>query len=268
MSDLKAIRQHWDRQAALGEKAGTQDLIAKELEQRAILAQIDSRDLGAYRPTPTPTRYRVSRILEVGCGRGDTARRVWELVPVAKVVAVDASAAMIEAAHRLALDCSGGLSFGVCDAIDPPPGPFDLIYTQRCLINLPTWELQKQAIDAIADRLVSGGRFLMCEASQNGLDAINERRVSLSLSAIERPWHNRYIRQHEISTITSLRLREVQNFSATYYYNSRIANAYQAQAKGEQPDYDAPINRMALEQPADDVHPKYAQSRLWVWEKL
>ena len=254
-ADLSTIRQHWDAQSQLGDKAGTQDLIAKQLEQRAILAGISTSD--------------ALLIMEVGCGRGETARRVQQECYASAVDAFDNSAAMI--AEAVTYASVKAVNFCVGDVLDLPCDSltYNVAYTQRCLINLPTWELQKQAIDAIANRLVAGGRYLMVEASQDGLNAINERRVSLGLSVIkpQREW-NRYMRQHELSTVTSLRLREVQNFSATYYYNSRIANAYDAKLRGVEPDYNAPINRMALEQPADDVHPKFSQSRLWIWEKL
>jgi SAM-dependent methyltransferase len=255
MTDLAAIRQHWDERAALGERAGSDDLIAKQLEQRALVEEM----AGCYQFIAQPL------FLEIGCGRGETARLVSTTYPSAIVTAIDASPAMIEAARQ---GPSDSVQFMVGEAQNPPVvGRFDLAYTQRCLINLPTWELQQQAIDAIADRLVSGGRFLMCENSQDGLDAINERRVSLGLEPIQSPWHNRYLRQHELSTVTSLRLRECIPFSAAYYYNSRILNAYDAKVRGVEPDYEAPINRAALMLQADDVHPRFAQGRLWIWEK-
>jgi SAM-dependent methyltransferase len=159
------------------------------------------------------------------------------------------------------------VTFKAGDVALLPDGSFDLVYTQRCLINLPTWEQQHAAIDAIAERLTPRGRFLMCEHSQNGLDAINALRQKWDRPAIQPPWHNRYFRDGELATITSLRLLNCIPFSATYYFLSRVLNDKLAEAEGLEPAYDAKINQLALRLSADCVDPGFAQGRLWVWEK-
>lgn len=245
-ASLEQIRKHWDERAALGQMAGTQDLGLKRLEQDAILSAISEAAGG-----------RQIRILEIGCGIGETARRLSLLA--GSLDAIDASPEMINQALKLG---SYGVRFAVGDVLNPPAGPYDVIYTQRCLINLPTWELQKQAIDAIADRLVPGGRFLMCEHSLSGLFALNAERSKRRLPVINEPWHNRYLTDGELSGVTSLTLLRCVPFSAAYYFQSRVLNAVYADAHGKQPDYDSPINRVNV--PCD---PKFAQGRLWVWEK-
>lgn len=239
----------WNSRASLGEKAGTQDLILKELEQRAILAEIPA------------FLERTGAVLEVGCGRGDTARDVASRRQV-YVYAIDSSEAMVAAAtaHQW-------VNFSLGDVMVPPRGPFDIVYSQRCLINLPSWAAQKGAIDAISSVLVDGGKFIMCEHSQEGLDYINEVRQSWRRPKIERPWHNLYFRDAELATITSLKLVKCVPFSATYYFLSRILNDKLSEAEGKVPAYDAPINQLALRLPGDCVDPRFAQARLWIWEK-
>jgi SAM-dependent methyltransferase len=244
-------RAHWDERAKLGETAGTQDLILKELEQRAILEALgDDRHLD---------------VLEVGCGRGETVRLVSQRIRL-MVDAIDSSPEMIAAAQKGA---PTDVEFMVADVMDIPRDlrDYDVIYSQRCLINLPSWDAQEQAIDAIAERLFTGGRFLMCEHSQNGVNAINEARQALGLTAIEPPWHNRYFRDEELATITSLALLRCVPFSATYYFLSRVLNAKLSADQGKAPEYDAPINQLALTLPADYVDAALAQGRLWIWEK-
>lgn len=251
MTKVSAIREHWDKQAALGIAAGTQDLILKALEQQAILTELSRFGLDA-----------TDRVLEAGCGHGELAHMVADQFGC-EVTAIDTSAAMIkEAKTRFS-----PVFYSVGDVLDWDGGAYDAIYTERCLINLPTWEDQKRAIDAIAARLNDRGVFLMCEHSQEGLDAINAERARLDLPAIERPWHNKYIRFDELQTITSLKLVRSIPFSAAYYFLSRIVNAKLATDAGEQPKYDAPINQLALTLPYWCVDSKYAQGRLTVWEK-
>lgn len=249
-TNLAAIRDHWNRRATLGPLAGTQDVLLQALEQRAILA--------ACQDLPNPAFG-----LEVGCGTGDTARLLVRTYPRLDLLAVDGAQAMIAAAKSRRYP-SVRLRFQVRDALDLPDGRFDLILTQRCLINLPSWELQQQAIDGIARRLAPGGRYVMCEHAQDGLDAINETRQAIGLSAIHAPWHNRYLREAELATVTSLKLVTCEPFSSTYYFLSRIVNAALAQQAGSAPAYDAPINQLALTLPSEG---RYAQGRLWIWEK-
>ena len=248
---LDQIRQHWDRQAALGPLAGTQDLIAKELEQRAILAEV------GLAPRCN------GKVLEIGCGRGETAIRVALRYRAKTILAVDSSPAMIEAARTESMGAINRLTLGVGDALNPPEGPFDVIYTQRCLINLPTWELQKQAIDAIADRLVPGGAFLMCENSRQGLTSLSRARRWLRLEPLDSPWHNEYIDEARLLEVTRLRLVRVVRFSAAYYFLSRIVNA----RLHREPRYDSWINKLALRLPYWLFGTRWAQGRLFVWIK-
>ncbi len=245
------IREHWDKRAVLGSIAGTQDLILKQLEREAII-----RSLG-------PISAEDDDVLEVGCGDGTTAAMVAKMFPLGSVTGIDSSAPMLALAEQHV----SNVRFMVGDVLDLPPIGFDHAYSQRCIINLPTWEQQKQAIDAIADRLMSGGRFLMCEHSQDGLDAINAERVKLGMTLIQPPWHNRYFRDEELATVNSMKLIECIPFSATYYFLSRVINAKLAAEEGREPEYDAPINKLALTLPSECVDARFAQGRLWVWVK-
>lgn len=252
MSDRAAIQAHWNQRATLGPTAGTNDLIAQQLEQRAILE--------ACQGLPDPAFG-----LEIGCGAGDTARLLVQTFPRLDLLAVDGAAQMIATAKSRPYP-SARLRFKVCDALQLPDGRFDLILTQRCLINLPTWELQRQALEGIAARLAPGGRYVMCENSQDGLDAINQTRQSIGLPAIERPWHNRYIHHDELHQIRGMALVDCRCFSAEYYFLSRIVNAWLAEREDREPEYDAPINQLATLL-STAVAARFAQGRVWVWRR-
>jgi ubiquinone/menaquinone biosynthesis C-methylase UbiE len=245
----------WDERAKLGVTSGTQDLILRALEQRYILGLITNP---------------YDEVMEVGAGTGETAAMVKDRLEIG-MRAIDSSPAMVSLANVNSSAHGWGVEFEVGDAMEPPKSynghGYDIVYSQRCLINLPSWEAQKQAIDAIASVLVPGGRFLMCEHSADGLEAINEARVAIGLSEINAPWHNRYFGGYELSAITSLKLVGAKPFSATYYYHSRVINAALAAKAGQEPDYDSEVNRLALTLPADCVDPRFAQGRLWIWEK-
>jgi hypothetical protein len=145
-------------------------------------------------------------------------------------------------------------------------GKFDMIYTERTLINLPDWSTQSKAIADISKLLVESGRYVMCESSQDGLDSINSLRQKLGLNLITPPWHNRYLKDAEVAklAIPGIKLEEVRDFSSTYYFLSRVVNVWMAAREGKEPEYDAPVNQLALELPAFG---NIGQTRIWAWRK-
>jgi len=143
---------------------------------------------------------------------------------------------------------------------------FDLIYTERTLINLPTWKAQKEAIQNIISHLKKNGIYVMCESSMDGLNKINLLRESIDLPQITHPWHNRYLFDDEINKLDlkEIALESVNDFSSTYYFLSRVVNAHIASNEGKEPDYNAPINQLAFKLPPfGDI----GQTKIWLWRK-
>jgi ubiquinone/menaquinone biosynthesis C-methylase UbiE len=246
----------WDERAKLGNKAGTQDRIAKELEIRAISKYIQDG----------------MTVLDVGCGDGETAAILAGRYNIT-IDGFDSSETMIKQALNRALDISFSVGDIIKSGLRHLDERYDLVYTERCLINLLSWKEQKQAINNIAKLLKPGGLYVMCENSQDGLDYINGLRAEVELPAIEPPAHNRYLRDEEIEASgikwiwaeASMLLDASDDYSSTYYYLSRVINAALATQRGEEPDYDSPINRLALSLPP--IPGMRGQGRIWLWRR-
>ena len=247
------VLDFWNSRAGLGQWAGTRDVKAKQIEMEVLAAQ--ARD--------------GMRILEVGCGNGITALEIARR-HVVKMTAIDFAEDMIVAARGLmeGQELKGSVDFHPGDVrqLSEFSERFDLIYTERVLINLPDWEAQRDALAGILGLLAPGGCYAMLENSQDGLDALNVLRGHAGLPAIESPWHNRYFRDAELATfsVSGVKLEKVHDYSSTYYFISRVVNAWQAAREGCEPDYEAPINELAmLLPPIGNV----GQGRLWIWRK-
>jgi SAM-dependent methyltransferase len=238
MSDRIAF---WDERATLGATAGTQDLGLVQLERRAIQRHV--------RPD--------LRVLDVGCGTGDTLATLTARTRRG----VDFSPHMVEAARAKGLDVQVG------SVLDADLGEADLVYTQRCLINLTTWDEQRAAIRRLAAAVAPGGTLLLVEHYQDGLDALNDERLRWGLPRIDPPWHNRYIQHTDVvGALPGLeRQATAVDFSWRYYYVSRVITAWDAQQRGEAPAYDAPINLAAAAIDEPGYGPSVGQARWWRW---
>lgn len=247
------VLDFWNERAKLAELAGSNDFVAKKLEIAALGKHVQSGQ----------------KILEVGCGNGFTAIEFARLHDV-DILGIDFSEEMIKSAQSLAekTPTKGRVRFEVADVRElvAAESGYDLIYTERVLINLPDWPAQAKAIKDIVQHLNPGGRYLMCENSQDGLDRINELRVACGLSEIMPPWHNCYFRDAEVSSIDleNVRLVDVECYSATYYFISRVVNAWLAAQEAEEPRYEAKVNQLALLLPSVG---DYGQGKLWTWER-
>jgi len=244
----------WNHRAGLGQWAGTTDVIAKQLEVEAISTYVCDG----------------MRVLEIGCGNGITALELARRHCV-EILAIDFAKEMIAAAKAMHTDqkLKGSVRFQVGDIESLPAFSerFDLIYSERVLINLPNWPTQRDAMIGIFKLLVADGLYVMCENSQDGLDRINVLRESVGLPKIVPPWHNRYFRDAEINQISfpGIVLEGINNYSSGYYFLSRIVNAYLAAQEGKDPEYDAPINRLALRlPPIGDL----GQGKIWLWRRV
>jgi len=248
----KNILQHWNQRSRMARQAGSNDFVAKDIEIQAIGKYIKNGQ----------------RILEIGCGNGETALQFARKHKV-KILGLDFSEGMIRSARKNATrsKLKGNVRFEVSDVrtLDLKD-KYDIIFSERVLINLPDWQSQAQAIKTIVRHLRKGGKYLMCENSQEGLDAINIMRHACGLTKILPPWHNRYLKDIEISklVIKGARIDKIEHYSSTYYFISRVVNAWLVNLKGCEPKYNAIVNKLALYLPPLG---DFGQGRLWIWRK-
>ncbi len=248
------VKKFWNERAWRGSYAGTNDLLIKQLEISKLEEFFSDG----------------KSVFEIGCGNGESALYFGSRFQVS-IDAMDFAANMITVAmnaQEQALCLRGQLKFVVGDIRHyETSSRYDLIYCQRALINLGSWEEQEKAIRRILSWLNIGGLFLMCENSSNGLEKINNYRRAVGLTPVEPPWHNKYFLEAEVASIRvpGIVLDRVDSFSSTYYFLSRVVNAALAAEAGKEPNYEDPINHLALKLPAIN---DCGQTKLWVWRRV
>ncbi|MHB1242267.1 MAG: class I SAM-dependent methyltransferase [Gaiellaceae bacterium] len=98
------------------------------------------------------------RILELGTGTGETARRLLALHPGARLVGIDSSEAMLAVA-RADLDAD----FRVQRLEDPlPEGPFDLVVSALAVHHLDGYE-KRDLFRRVREELAPRSRFVLAD---------------------------------------------------------------------------------------------------------
>jgi ubiquinone/menaquinone biosynthesis C-methylase UbiE len=104
---------------------------------------------------------RGQRVLDIGCGFGDTSQRIAELVgPEGEVVGVDAAPRFIETARREAAECGAeNVRFEVADVQrDDLGGPYDLAFSR---FGTMFFASPVAALRNVRAALAAGGRLVM-----------------------------------------------------------------------------------------------------------
>jgi tRNA (cmo5U34)-methyltransferase len=102
---------------------------------------------------------RAERILELGTGTGETARRVLAHHPRAQLVGIDSSGPMVEEARRALPDAD----LRVSRLQDPlPEGPFDLVVSTLAVHHLDAAG-KADLFRRVATVLAPGGRFVLAD---------------------------------------------------------------------------------------------------------
>lgn len=195
------------------------------------------------------------KVLDVGCGNGYSTLSFASKFN-SSFVGIDFVPEMIEAAHKLApeFQLKGEIEFGVGDvtALDFEADSFDLVISERCLLNLPTKELQWKAMREVARVLKPGGRYLMLEGTKQGLEGLNRVRSLYNLDPILEAdpnynWFSNKFDEEEMFSVAKTiysEIEEIERFGM-YYFISRVVHPMLVAP--EQPKYDARINSVARE---------------------
>lgn len=228
---IPAIKAFWEAQALKHELP--EDLIThRDRNQRLLEIQVLSKYLPAGQ-----------RILDVGCGNGFSTAIFAK--SAAEIVGIDYSPAMIERA-KTNFGGMPNVHFELQDLLSLTfaQSSFDLVISQRCLINLGTWDNQQKAIANIAKVLKPGGYFFLQEGTKQGRARLDETREQLGLSRMpsvpfnldfdeETLWP--YIRRH-------FDIVEVRRFGL-YDLISRVVHPLLVSPS--EPQYEAKINDVA-----------------------
>jgi SAM-dependent methyltransferase len=258
---LEEIRDHWESAGASFPESElvtptSRDPYLAQLERRAIISHLAGRESA----------------MDVGCG--DASHSIEYAKVVGRLIGVDNAASLLAVARRR-IDAAGtdNVELLLASVLEldarVPAGAFDAVISQRCLINLPTWEDQKAALEQLHKVLASGGILLVSEGFIDELVALNQLRTALRLSPISVSRYNHFLSRDEFETFVGplFRIRAIVHYGV-YLYLSRVLHPLVV-APAE-PRHDSAFNelamRVALAGDAGDFA-RYSYNSLYALEK-
>jgi 2-polyprenyl-3-methyl-5-hydroxy-6-metoxy-1,4-benzoquinol methylase len=168
-------RLEYNKRAGGGLYTTSPDLNMRELEIEFIVGAIQKFSTG------TP------RIVDLGCGNGYSTLRIASAVDGA-VTGIDFAESLIVEAGELAkqMGVKSAPKFRVGDITTMPiPGKsFDIVVTERVLLNMTSVEGQVSMLDRIHAMLSDDGLYVMVEGNRDGLARLNKARQALGLVEI------------------------------------------------------------------------------------
>lgn len=200
----QAIRQYWEQPTTVS----IIDSNLHELEIAAVSRRLSPGD----------------RLADVGCGNGVATLRYARVVR--DCVGLEQSSHLRSLAERQAgavgLSNIRFLPFDILTS-DIPDGQFDVVVSQRMLINLASWEDQMQGIRNLHRMLRVGGRAILVENTNDAFNAMNDVRVDLGLTPVPQHWHNRFFDYEELMSFLrgGFQLVDFEDFGL-YYLLTRV----------------------------------------------
>lgn len=240
------IRNYWDERAKnnfLSPTATTNDIYLRELEVISIVEKLKELKITS------------GYFIDIGCGDGLTTIKIASNFPKIRILGIDYSENMIRIAREYLKDypeISGRVNFEVMDIFELDKkykGVFDVSLTVRCLINLPSFQLQKKAIKVISS--ITSKVAIMIENFLDGHNEMNKARKKFGLEPIPIRWHNKFFETDKFVREASkfFSSLEINNFASSYYLATKVLYSAICKSHGVEPDYSHDIHKFAVNLP-------------------
>jgi ubiquinone/menaquinone biosynthesis C-methylase UbiE len=263
------LKDSYRQRNAKDKYATSRDSHARELEIQAIAKSIDDKE------------DRKGTILDLACGNGYTLISLAKRLKDWRMIGVDFSDNLIAGAKYILEEERDELQsqpeFVCADAIEYVRNLKDdsigFVITERFVQNLPSIEWQKDLVREVYRILKTGGRFLMCEGSQDGFTNLNAIRERVGLSVIP---------DTSADNVSAIRIvdDEFENYAqsevgfkviqklgmSNYFIISRVLHPLMVAPS--RPRFDSKFNELArFIQENSEFTPGYGSNVLWVLEK-
>ncbi len=220
------------------------------------------------------------RLLDIGCGNGYNCFALTTFFPNYTYVGVDYSPTMIDNAKKIKQE--GGtkydkVSFAVGDVLNLVQNTevgdnYDVAYSDRCIINLNTLEMQTKSFDEIMSKVKTGGYYLMLENSVQTHSRQNDLREAVNLPRRQVMEFNLFIDEPAFLAHTekTAELVSIRDFGTLH---DLVLYVLIPMINGGEVDYNHQWTRtvtdflVSLPEEYSNQFGSFGQNRLWIFKK-
>jgi len=246
MVQNKQIKDFWEKSGLAkpaGELVTHGDIEQVAIEIDSVLSLLNKNDV----------------LMDIGCGSGFSTSIYADKCK--KVLGIDYAETMIDSAkngyqaNNLSFEQQNVLS------LDRDYGLFSVIVSTRCLINLNSWDEQKEAIQKIHECLETKGRLILIEGTLQGRKALNSLRSAVGLDPMPPVWHNIDFDEELLFPFLS-ELFEIKSDIRFGVYDLLMRVNYPLSIAPDSPQYGSPFHRAAhtlAQAVGEDPFPQYCR---------
>ena len=223
-----AVRRHYDEVAQTHKDSPLstmEDAIIRKKETDCILGIIQEHT------REQETGKGELSIIDVGCGNGYTLSQIRACMPHL-LCGIEFNESLRAIANERLDKFNIIAQYGDIRVMDTlPRKKFDILISQRVLINLLNPEDQKKALGNLISIVRNGGLLIFIESFSQGLDNLNEARKEFGLSSIPPAHHNLLLPEDFFSHPSLARWqggghRHNPHMLSTHYYVSRVFHEF------------------------------------------
>jgi ubiquinone/menaquinone biosynthesis C-methylase UbiE len=191
-------------------------------------------------------------VLDIGCANGYSTFRQASMHKLTSITGVDFASNMVAAAQLTKEKRSLGEDIcfmeGDVRSLHFLDDTFDVAYTTRVLINLPTWEQQLLGIAECIRVVKPNGTIILSEGFWEPLMLLNAMRTLVNLPPLIEHDFNRYLKLSALETyLHKIGVKYlIDDFSSIYYLGSRFLRELVTDPAAY-PGFTNPINKIFYE---------------------
>ncbi len=216
--EITEIKKHWQSLAETYKK----DLLATTKTRTIKALEIDALSRAIQDAT---TIQSSTSVLEVGCGNGHNCIALKRLFPDLKFLGIDYVPEMIQGATQL-LDQErlSDLTFQTGDILKLNAdknlaATYDIIFTVRCIINLPDEAMHLNALAELASKVASSGSLILLENYTSSYGRQNELRTNIGLETRTPDRYNCFLNERSFvdhAKRLGLSVRKTEDFASLH----------------------------------------------------
>ena len=162
------------------------------------------------------------QVLDLGCGNGYQIKRQKNYFPQCNFYGIEFTPELFQLAN-----IEGKIKLLDMRKLPWFSHKFDIIYSERSIINLYSWNFQEQALKNIGENLRPGGLYIMMESFKESLHQLNRVKKELGVITGKESKHNLFLTESVVKTLKKIGLFEKpgvmpKNYLSSHYFLSRV----------------------------------------------